>query len=137
HISSAMLVLYRLLAGGHCIVAARRGALQCVNRVLRSLTSFVVSEVFWHVFKIFLFLGQCRFKDAFGLLDLRQSALDFRATRFIHNPVVAVGDEGRLSGPLVAKRNLTTHTHNSRGLLLMSATCSPWWSASLLCDCDC
>jgi len=30
-----MLVLYRLLAGGHYIVAARRGALQCVNRILR------------------------------------------------------------------------------------------------------
>jgi hypothetical protein len=31
------------------------------------LPSFVVSEVLGHVVKIFLFFGQRRFKDAFGL----------------------------------------------------------------------
>ena len=85
-----MLVLYRLLAGGHYIVAARRGALQCVNRILCSLPSFVVSEVLGHVVKIFLFFGQRRFKDAFRLLDQRPSSLDFRATRVIHNPFLSV-----------------------------------------------
>src|SRR5262249_41601013 len=87
-ISSAMLVLYRLLAGGHYIVAARRGALQCVNHVLRSLPCFVVAEVLRHVVKIFLFLGQRRFKDSFGPLDQRPSSLDFHATRIIHNPLL-------------------------------------------------
>jgi hypothetical protein len=83
-----MLVLYRVLAGGHHIVTARRGALQRVNRVLRSLPRFVVSEILGHVVKIFLFSGQRRFKDAFGLLDQRQSSLDFRATLVIHNPLL-------------------------------------------------
>src|SRR6516225_10667727 len=32
---AALLTLHRLLAGGHCIAAAHRGTLQCVNRVLR------------------------------------------------------------------------------------------------------
>ena len=85
-----MLVLYRLLAGGQCIVAARRGALQCINRVLRSLPCFVVSEVLGHVVKIFLFSDQRRFEDTFGLLDQRPSSLDFRATRVIHNPFLSV-----------------------------------------------
>jgi hypothetical protein len=75
--------------GGYGPVAARRGALQCVNRVLRSLPCFVVSEVLGHVVKIFLFLGQHHFKKAFGLLNQRQSLLDLLATRFIHARLLA------------------------------------------------
>jgi hypothetical protein len=61
------------------------GALQCVNRVLRSLPSFVVSEVLRHVVEIFLFLGQCRFKDGLRLLNQRLRSLDFLTTAVIHN----------------------------------------------------
>ena len=42
-------VLNDLPAGGHRIVTARRGTLQCVDGVLRPLPCFVALEVLGHV----------------------------------------------------------------------------------------
>jgi uncharacterized protein (DUF1330 family) len=73
----AMLVLNGLLAGGHRIVTARRGALQRIDGVLRPLPCFVVLEVFGHAVEIILFFEKRFSKDVFGLFRSASELAEF------------------------------------------------------------